>query len=86
MIRGFDMSPKGIKWRSFSDSPRSQGESQAYQAVGLTAQAMTAKELTFHITSVSNVNIDSSGALIGSQVPSLLYFVHPLLFTHFRGI
>src|SRR5689334_1138521 len=85
MMRGMDASPRGIRWRSDLDSPSSQGEIQAYQAVGLTAQAMQAKDVSFHMTSVSKVSIVSSGAVTASVVPSALYFVHPLFLTHFLG-
>src|SRR5215471_3922769 len=85
MTLGCEVSPKGTRCWSFSDSPRSQGDNQAYHVSGLAAQAMTANELSFHITSVSKVNIASLGACTGSVVPSELYFVQPLLLIQLRG-
>lgn len=86
MTRGVDGSPMGIRWRSDSDSPSNQGDSQAYQAVGLAAQAIHANDVSFHMTSVSNVSIVSLGASTASVVPSLLYLVQPLRRTHCFGI
>lgn len=68
-----------------SDSPSSQGDNQAYHEESLAAHAMTAKEDSFHMTSVSKVSMFSSGASTGSEVPSWWYFVHPLRLTHRLG-
>src|SRR3954447_19303825 len=85
-MRGTLGFPNGINCLSFSVSPRSQGESQAYQVVGLAAHAITANELSLYKTSTSKDSIDSCGASIASDEPSLLYLVQPLLFIHCRGL
>jgi hypothetical protein len=85
MMRGIVGSPSGIRWRSDLDSPSSQGDIQPYQAVGLTAQAMQANDVSLYMTSVSKVSMLSLGASTFSVDPSLLYLVHPLCRTHFRG-
>src|SRR5437763_14444745 len=86
MTRGTDVSPSGIKWRSDFDSSNSQGDIQAYHAVGLAAHAMHANGVSLYMTSVSKMSIVSSGAATCSVLPSLQYLVHPLRRTHLVGL